>query len=200
MIKKCYQQEKISLILRLLAPYFSVIIFWVFLHNAWLALLGYHLQIMFWLKKSPFRNPLPANNRDLTISLAMVAAGPFIYFALPFITSVSLSEWMAEYHLTGWLWLLIIPYFGLIHPFLEQAHWGPLREKTLTAHFFFAGYHTIVLYSLLPTFWLAAGFIVLATTSFIWQQIAKNSNSYSAPVLSHILADFGVMIAVWLLL
>ena len=191
---------KRKFLLKLLAPYFSVIIFWIFLHSAWLALLGYHLQIIFWSKKSPFANPWPKQKRDIAISIAMVAAGPFIYFVLPLIAKVDLSAWLAQYKLTDWLWLAMIPYFGLVHPFLEQAHWGPLREKTQAAHFFFAGYHAIVLYSLLPIFWLFASFIVLAVASFVWQQIAKNSKSYSAPVASHILADFGVVVAAWLLL
>lgn len=191
---------KAKLVLKLLTPYFSVIVFWVFLHNAWLALLGYHLQILFWSKKSPFDKPWPNQKFYIAISLAMSVAGLFIYFVLPLISKLDLSAWLLQYQLTGWSWLLIIPYFGLIHPFLEQAHWGPLRDKTLTAHLFFAGYHAIVLYSLLPIFWLLASFIVLAIASFIWQQIAKHSNSYFAPVLSHILADFGVVIAAWLLL
>jgi len=187
------------MVLKLLAPYFSVIIFWLVFHNAYLALLGYHLQIVFWSKKSPFGKFWPNNKRDWFLSLAMLAAGPFIYFVLPLIAKTELSTWLSAYKLNGWLWLAMIPYFGLVHPFLEQAHWGPLREKTQLSHFFFAAYHTIVLYSLLPLFWLLAGFVVLTVASLIWQQIAENSNSYTAPVLSHILADFGVVIAAWLL-
>ena len=193
-------RNSLSLYLKLLAPYLSVIVFWLIFHNAWLALLGYHLQTIFWLKETPFSKPWPDNKIDMAISLAMLAAGPFIYFILPLISKIDLSTWLSNYQLNGWLWLLIIPYFGLLHPFLEQAHWGPLREKTPASHFFFAGYHAIVLYSLLPVFWLLASFVVLTVASFIWQRIAKNSKRYSAPVLSHILADFGLVIAAWLLL
>ncbi len=193
-------KTRINLYLKLLAPYFAVIIFWLFLQNAWLALLGYHLQIILWSKKLPFKNPWPSKKTDILISLAMAVAGPFIYFVLPLISQIDLSAWLLQYKLSGWLWLAMIPYFGLVHPFLEQAHWGPLREKTPAAGIFFAGYHVIVLYSLLTMFWLLASFIVLAAASLIWQQIAKNSKSYSAPVLSHILADFSVVIAAWLLL
>lgn len=193
-------RNKLHLFLKLLAPYLSVVVFWLILHNAWLALLGYHLQIIFWLRKTPFAKPWPNIKTDLALSLAMLSAGPFVYFVLPLISKIDLSTWLSYYQLNGRLWLLMIPYFGLIHPFLEQAHWGPLREQTAASHFFFAGYHAIVLYSLLPIFWLLAGFVVLAAASFIWQRIAKNSNSYSAPVLSHILADFGLVIAAWLLL
>ena len=189
-----------SLFLKLLAPYLSVIVFWLIFHNAWLALLAYHLQIIFWLKENPFSKPWPNNKIDLAMSLAMIVAGPFIYFVLPLISKVDLSSWLSYYYLNGWLWLLMIPYFGLLHPFLEQAHWGPLREETRASHFFFAGYHAIVLYSLLTVPWLLAGFMVLTAVSFIWKQIANNSKSYSAPVLSHILADFGVVIAAALLL
>ena len=111
-------------------------------------MLGYHLQIIFWLQKTPFTKPWPNIKNDLALSLAMLSAGPFVYFVLPLISKIDLSIWLSYYQLNGWLWLLMIPYFGLIHPFLEQAHWGPLREQTAASHFFFAGYHAMVLYSL----------------------------------------------------
>ena len=39
---------------------------------------------------------------------------------------------------------------------------------------------------------------VLTTASFMWQHMAKRSNSLAAPVVSHILADLGIITAAWL--
>jgi hypothetical protein len=42
---------------KLLAPYFAVGVFWCVFSNAWLAMLAYHAQILFWSRthlKTPF--------------------------------------------------------------------------------------------------------------------------------------------------
>lgn len=89
----------------------------------------------------------------------------------------------------------MVPYFGIIHPFLEQLHWGQLREKTVAAHPLFAGYHILVLYTLLSLPWLIACFVILTGASFAWQQMQKQTNSIFVPYISHALADTGVIIA-----
>ena len=93
----------------------------------------------------------------------------------------------------------MIPYFGVIHPYIEQVHWAELREKTFLAHFMFAGYHMLVLYSLLTLPWLILCFVTLAAASYIWQYMTKQAGSLALPVLSHILADLGVVIAAWII-
>jgi hypothetical protein len=93
---------------------------------------------------------------------------------------------------------LMIPYFGLVHPILEQIHWKPLREKTITSHFAFAGYHVLVLYSLLAIPWVASCFIVLTITSFMWYKVALQYKTLSIPIFSHILADLGIVIVAWM--
>ena len=59
------------------------------------------------------------------------------------------------------------PYFGLVHPVLERVHWSPLRERTPFAHPIFAGYHLLVLSSLLSVSWLLISFALLTTASFL---------------------------------
>ena len=61
----------------------------------------------------------------------------------------------------------------------------------------FAGYHMLVLHSLLSTPWLILTFIVLTTASVVWQQMTKYSLGLALPITSHILADFGVIVAAW---
>jgi len=94
--------------------------------------------------------------------------------------------------------MAMIPYFGLIHPVLEQVHWAALRDSTPLAHPLFAGYHMLVLHSLLPLPWLILSFVVLTMASFAWQRMAKMTGNLALPVASHALADLGVIIAAWL--
>jgi len=92
----------------------------------------------------------------------------------------------------------MIPYFGLVHPFFEQLHWGPLRDRTPLAHPLFAGYHVLVLSSILTAFWLVVCLACLVAASVLWQFMAARAKSLAIPVLSHILADLSVIVAVWL--
>ena len=184
--------------LKLLAPYFAVGVFWCALSNAWLAILAYHAQILFWS-----RNPLsgmrrPSRKHIMLVALPTAVTGPLLYFLLPYITHADLSAWFANHRLSGLSLIAMIPYFGLLHPLLEQLHWTRLRESTPASHVMYAGYHMLVLHSLLTIPWLILCFVVLTTASFMWQQMARQSNSLAAPVASHVLADLGVIIAAWL--
>jgi len=189
---------KIKQTLKLLAPYFAVGIFWCVFSSAWLAILAYHAQILFWSWKSipSIRKPDPM--RIMLLALPAAVAGPLLYFLLPHITHTDLPVWLVNHHLSGLSLVLMIPYFGLFHPFLEQIHWVPLRETTPLAHPLFAGYHVMVLCSLLTLPWLIICFIVLTATSFMWQQMIRRTGSLAIPVASHILADIGIVMVAWL--
>jgi len=185
--------------LKMLAPYLAVAVFWCGFHNGWLAILAYHAQILFWLRGS--WPPLHRPRQDGTAWLLLPAAltGIAVYFVLPLVTRVDLAEWLAEYRLAGVSLAVMVFYYGLVHPFLEQAHWAPLREETPVAHVVFAGYHMLVLYTLLPVPWLAACFAVLAGASLVWQQMARRTGGITLPVVMHVLADFGMVAAVWVM-
>lgn len=186
------------LALKLLAPYIAVGVFWLWMHDAWLAILAYHLQILFWgLDARPTIGKV-ADKRMLILALPTALAGPLLYVLLPHIIRSDLSVWLSQHHLTHVSLLVMIPYFGLLHPYLEQIHWAPLRESTPLAHPMFAGYHMLVLYSLLSMPWLALCFVVLAVASVLWQQMAKRSGGLTLPAISHMLADLGVIVAAWL--
>lgn len=55
----------------------------------------------------------------------------------------------------------------------------------------------IVLSSLLTLPWLLLCFGVLVGASFAWERMARASGSITVPIVSHILADLGVVIAAW---
>ena len=184
--------------LKLLAPYLAVGFFWCVFSNAWLAIFAYHVQILCWYRQTPSNMARPSRNRFMLLTLPAVATGPLVYFLLPFITQTDLGSWLQKHHLSGLAFIAMIPYFGLLHPLLEQIHWAQLREYAPISHLMFAGYHMLVLHSLLTFPWLCVCFVILASASFIWQQIAKRSNSLAVPIASHVLADLGIITAAWL--
>lgn len=190
--------SRLGLVLRLAAPYLAVGVFWLLFHNAWLAILAYHAQILWWAWGSHPKLVKPRPTLTTWLILPSALAGPLLYFLLPYVTRTDLSGWLAHNRLSGAEFLFMIFYFGLVHPVLEQIHWAPLRETTPFAHFAFAGYHMLVLYSLLTVPWLALCFVVLVVASWLWQQMARESGSLLPPIASHVVADLGIIIAVWL--
>jgi hypothetical protein len=206
-------------LLQLLVPYFSVGICWCIFKNGWLAILAYHAQVLLWqfpqivgrerlrndtfppqIGRGPFQPyitpaaPIPNDKRWLLAALPTILGGPLVYFLLPHITHTDIGTWLAEYKLTGVSLLLMIPYFGIIHPMLEQLHWKPLREQTPLAHVFFAGYHMMVLASLITVPWLIFCFAALAVASVAWQFLTTRSGSLIPSTLSHIFADLGIIL------
>lgn len=188
-----------KLLLKLLAPYFAVGLCWCVLKNGWLTILAYHAQVIVWNRGSLYTLHWPNKKRWMLAALPTLIAGPLAWILLPYITHTDLGAWLAEYKLTEWSLLLMIPYFGIIHPALEQLHWEPLREQNPAAHFFFAGYHMLVLGSLVTAPWLTFCFIALATASFAWQLLTYRSGSLTSATLSHILADLGIILTAYMI-
>ena len=147
-------------------------------------------------------------------------AGIACYFLLPFIVQdasslntsglkiSSLSEWLTQNKLTGNALLLLIPYFGIIHPPIEQLHWHPLtklpKPYNYISHLAFAAYHGLVLYPILQPFWVIVCIVILSSISFLWSFVRQQN--FSNPLkgqylscLSHILADIGIVTATYLL-
>lgn len=186
-------------ILKLLAPYFAVGIFWCGLENAWLALVAYHVQILAWSWR---RIPMVARGRHpraaLLWGVLFALAGPVVYLLLPHITTTGLGTWCARYGITDANWIWMIPYFGILHPILEEAHWEDLRSRTPIAHPCFAAYHVLVLLTLFPYPWLAATFLMLSAVSMFWHHVTRRYRGSFVPIVTHVLADLGIVVAAWL--
>jgi len=183
-----------KLLLKLLVPYFTVGVFWCIFKNGWLAILTYHALVLLWDHTAWKTLRWPSHKRMLLTALPTMITGPLLYFILPIVSRTDLGAWLDSYKLSGLSFALMIPYFGIIHPLMEQLHWAPLREQTPAAHFFFAGYHMMVLVSLLKTPWLIAAFITLVISSAVWQHLTRKAESLAPAILSHILADLGVIL------
>jgi hypothetical protein len=190
------------------APYMAVGIGLYCFRNAWLALLLYHLQIILYaglfgtdIKKTLFHG-FSAGYFLVTV-LPLLFFGPLLHTFLPYILKhgVSLQEWLYTHGLSHRSCLLLMPYFGIIHPILEEIHWGRFRgceRRQWLMCFFFAGYHILVLASLLSTIWLIISFLVLAVVACLWTMLYKRLHGGIIPFLSHLVADVGIIGATYL--
>ena len=195
-----------------LLPYFSVWIGLYILHSGWCALLLYHVGIIAFLIARRRRGVWQKIGRGafgpilVPGVLACALAAPILYFMWPLfaVESPLLSDWLASYGLTGWAWGLLIPYFSVVHPLLEELHWreiAPERVRALCAQdLLFAGYHVLVLFQLVRAPWLVLVFAVLAASSFFWRWCAARFEGYAIPMATHAVADAAVLGGViWLL-
>ena len=195
-----------------LVPYLAVLIGMTLFKSAWLTIGLYHAGVIafllirkpdrFWARlwtgvRSPLTGPAV---------LVCALAAPIIYFMWPLFATlgVGLADWLAWYGLTGWAWIVFIPYFSIVHPILEEAHWreldphdGPLLCR---GDFLFAGYHLLVLYELIHWPWLLFIFGVLAGSSAFWRWAARRFGGYGLGLATHAAADAGVMLGACLLL
>jgi membrane protease YdiL (CAAX protease family) len=188
----------LSLTLRMLAPWLAVGVFWLGFGDAWLAILAYHAQILLWSLGRPLGLRRPMRDRITWLIALSALAGPALWLLLPHITRTDLGGWLALHGLSGASLVVMIAYFGLVHPLLEQAHWTPLREATPIAHVAFAGYHMLVLASLLTPPWLVVCSVILTAASVVWQEMTRRTGSAWVAVASHMAADAGIVLVAWL--
>jgi hypothetical protein len=191
-------EVKMTLILKILAPYFAVGVFWALFQNAWLAIISYHAQIVIWNHKNIKADRFVINKLSVGLVILSALTGVFLYFMFTYITDKDISGWFLKYKISNFSIYFLIPYFGIVHPFLEQKHWKEIRETTVFAHIAFAGYHAVVLVTLLKIEWVFVSLGVLLSISLLWKIVYDNNNSDSANILSHILADSGIILAAFL--
>lgn len=192
----------LCLLCRALAPYLAVATGLLWLHSAWLTIILYHSQILFWSRRELRRLIQGWDSRRAAALLVPAAlSGPLTYVLLPRMVSVRLGAWLAGVGLHGPAFIAFVFYYGLVHPLLEQAHWGWIRRDGrlgVAAHCAFAAYHALVLQAFMRPAWAVACLVVLASSSVVWHRLdTRPKGGLAIPAMSHLLADFGLMIAVW---
>ena len=212
-------RQNVIFVLKIAAPYLAVVIGLYIFHNAWLSIFLYHGQIVLWWLIDRVSNYQTTNTNkpDLPTGIKQVLdiaskgmlpisalAGVACYFLLPYIVKDvgGLELWLSSVQLTGIALLLLIPYFGIIHPPIEQAHWQPLTKLpspyNYISHLSFAAYHGLVLYLILQPIWIILCIIILSCISFLWSYVRTQKGTTYLSVLSHILADIGIVTAAYL--
>ena len=86
-------------ILKLLAPYFAITIFWTVFQNAWLSIIAYHIQILFWNYKDLRIDRLVIERYSLLLLLSSSFTGLLVYFILPHIAKVNIEDWFTIYQI-----------------------------------------------------------------------------------------------------
>lgn len=122
-----------------------------------------------------------------------------MYYTMPIMCTVEIGVWLSRYNLDNLAFLLMIPYFGIVHPLLEQIHWTSLSQSKVNQWLIdisFSGYHLIVLWRLLKLPWLIITGIILVAVSRTWFLLAKKTGeNIVMNIILHLAADTGIIIA-----
>lgn len=182
----------------MLAPFAAVLVFLVVARSAWATLVAYHLQIILW-SRGEIRRTIRGWDARLALAACIpsMLAGPATWALFPSVMLSPAGERLASFGLSGASLLAFAPYYGIVHPVLEQAHWSRLRAGSggWAAHAAFASYHVIVLSMLMKTPWVAACAAILVCASVSWAWMERRTGGLLVPCAAHVLADSGMILA-----
>jgi hypothetical protein len=193
-----------------LVPYIAVSFGLFVAHNAWAALLGYHLLMLVCLA---WAGALTAQVRKLgspgrlrwiiLASLLGAAGGLGLYLLWPlFGIDLDLGLQLRPLGLNSAAWPFFILYFSLVNPWLEEIFWrgwlGSASSKPVLADVFFAGFHLLVIGSYVRWPSLLFVLLVLSGVGWFWRQLARRESSLFPGSISHLVADAAILVTVYL--
>src|SRR5215216_2647139 len=192
-----------------LPVYFGVILGLFLFHNAWAALLTFHLAILVSLliakPNIPIQTLLTGNSIKWTLLSVLVcgSTGFILYFFWDkFEIADEISADVLGIGLNQSNWMSFLAYFTLVNPFLEEYFWrGHLGSKFTSfsaSDFLYAGFHGLILINKVQTDMIVYSLAVLILAGWFWRQIARTDGGLIAPVLGHMAADFSILAAVYL--
>ena len=189
-------------------PYLTVGVGLLWIHNAFLALLSFHVAIVLSLLLARSHIPIrilfkSKNIRWVVLNILLCASsGISLYFLWSYFGVVNdLPGQVEALGLTGLTWPLFITYFVLVNPLIEEYFWrGYLGSPTrglYPSDFLYAGFHGLVLMNKVQPGLILYSLGVLVLAGWFWRQLARADGGLLAPVLGHMAADFTILMAVY---
>ena len=191
-----------------MTPYWTVPAGLFILHNAWAAILFYHLVmavILFWqkdrwqgrfglLKRGRLVVPLMLLP-GMTGGIAMLLLWPHLSL------DPNIVQYLTSIGLGNSYWPFFVAYFVAINPWLEEKYWRSFLDSgqryPVIGDLMFAGYHLLVLGGWIGNIWLAGILIVLVICAWGWRQINRWCGGIWPSVVCHWAADLTVMLVIF---
>jgi hypothetical protein len=191
-------------------PYLAIWAGLFLFKSAWFAMIGFHLSILLVLLIA--RPGIPVQilfqTKHFTWTrrsiLACAGVGAAIYFFHPHLgVAADLSLQLELLGLTPSNWPVFIAYFSLVNPFIEEYFWraclGSDTRGVYPGDAIYAGYHSLVLWTMVHPVMNLVSFLTLAFTGWLWRQIRLEDEGLLVPVLGHLAGDFTIMLSVYLI-
>ncbi len=195
-----------------LAPILPYLALWAGLflfHSAWAALVGFHLVIF--ISLIFIRPDVPVwilfkskNIKWIFASVLFCSTSGIGLYVLwdKFGIANDLSSQLISIGLNSSSWFVFIAYFTLVNPFVEEYFWrgilGSNSKKLYIGDFIFAGYHAIILWGRVMPLLTLFAVTILVSAGWLWRQIIREDEGLLAAVLSHMTADFLILLTIYL--
>ena len=208
-------ENKTTTAVRLVAPagpYLAVLAGLHLAGSAVIAVVGYHLGICLILTVARRWSLLEEVRRGFALVPALLfgpvclSAAAAIYLLWPVASTegVTMSGQLARLGLDPTWWPPVVVYSLVVNPVLEEIYWrgflGSDRKGPAVSDLLFAGYHALVLALFVRWPFVVAGTITLVAAGWFWRTLRRRYEGLAIPVLGHLLADAGILIAVALIL
>lgn len=191
-----------------LIPYLTVGLGVFVFHNAWVAILSYHVGMLGLLFLSGSKISLRRAYSGKTVwlpvlgAVAGAASGVILYLIWPMLSIPGdISKFVAGLGINSATWPFFLVYFILVNPVIEEYFWrgflGSSSRLFTLDDALFAGYHILVLAGQISTFWLVGCFIVLTLAAWAWRQINRMNGGILASTVSHLTADIMVILTIY---
>ena len=178
-------------------------------HSAWGALVGFHVAIIVSLLIARPNVPVTVlfkstNLKWILLSILLCGGGGVaLYFLWNIFGFASdLPAQVEALGLNSSNWLPFIAYFALVNPFVEEYFWrgyfGNPTKSLYLYDFIYSGFHGLILIGKVHSYSIIFGLSVLVFAGWLWRQIAREDHGLLAPVLGHMVADFTILMAVYL--
>ena len=188
--------------------YLAVGIGLIQVHNAWGALLGFHLVIvvsLLWVRPNiPITVLFKSTNiKWILLSVLLCgSSGLALYFLWAYFGPANdLTAQVESLGLTSSTWPGFIAYFALVNPLMEEYFWrGYMGDPTNGFYIYdliYAGFHALILIGKVPISSIIFALTVLTFAGWLWRQVAREDCGLLAPVLGHMAADFTILVAIF---
>lgn len=190
-------------------PYLAVWAGLFLFRNAWLTLIGFHIAIALVLLVVRSNIPISIlfkskySKRILASIFFCATSGIGLYFLWDvFGVANDLPSQLRSIGLNSSSWPVFIAFFSLVNPFIEEYFWrgvlGDISKKLIVGDLIYAGYHAIVLWGRVHPLSILLAVIILISAGWFWRQISRKDNGLLAAVLGHMIADFTILLTIYL--
>lgn len=183
-----------------------------FLFYGWLLFVP--LVFIFWNKKSTYPLKLPLTKKSLLVGavsgvICLVVIYSFVFFFQSSVLNIpELQQILVEWDFNGAKVILLIFVLIFINPILEELYWREFMHSRLVhkignvktifvTSIFYSLYHLIVVIEIFSFPFNALAVIPVFLAGIMWGIFRIQLKSITASIVSHSLADIGIMLVYW---
>ncbi|WP_246096966.1 CPBP family intramembrane glutamic endopeptidase [Psychrobacillus soli] len=211
----------IKQILLLIAPTILIFIGLSFMQNVLITFILFYgwllfipLIIRFWKRKNRTHIKSPLTKKSIMVGvisgvICLVSIYSFVLFFQSSVLDIpQLRQLLKEWDFNGAKVILLVLVLAFINPILEELYWrefmysrlfikiGNVLAVMITA-IFYSLYHLIVVMEIFSFPFNVLSVIPVFLAGIMWGIFRIKLNSIVAPIISHCLADIGIMLVYW---